>query len=177
MNKMRRRLLGLGLLSLSLSLGLGLGLAACGERPKVLPQGTPEEQARAAEKSLREVVAGLAAGQVQQLIDNEKIFLPLRWRKQAREMEELKALSTSMAAQHGETTLGKVSVEGRWALVESVHIGDALVGKQDVPWFMFYFAGQWRWMPASILKDPAIEGMMDRNFDRLWGTWQANHPK
>ena len=173
MNSMRRRLLSLGLLSLSLS----LGLVACGERPKVLPQGTPEEQAHAAEQSLREVIAGLAAGQVHQLIDEEKIFLPSRWRKQAKEMEELDALSKSIAAHSGETTLGTISVAGRWALVESVHISDTLVGKKDAPWFMFYFAGQWRWMPAIILKDPAIEGMMDRNFDRLWGTWQATHVK
>ncbi|MGD9888076.1 MAG: hypothetical protein AB7S56_02265 [Halothiobacillaceae bacterium] len=171
MNATRRRFLAYGALGF-----LSLGLIACGERPKVLPQGTIEEQASAAGNSLREVIHGLAAGQVQLLIDNEKIFLPSRWRKQAKEMEELDALSKSIAPMRGETVLGKVSVLGRWALIESVHIGDALVGKKDAPWFMFYFAGQWRWMPASILKDPAIEGMMDRNFDLLWGTWQAAHP-
>ena len=63
------------------------------------------------------------------------------------------------------------------AFTGSVKIGGVLIGKADAPWFLFYFAGQWRWMPASILKDTAIEGMMDRNFDLLWGTWQAAHPK
>jgi hypothetical protein len=166
---MRRRLLGLGLLS--------LGLIACGEPPKVLPQGTLEEQTAQVHTVMRQVIRGLAAGQSQQLIEQEVIFLPSAWRKQAKEMEELKSLRESIAAQPGEIELGKVSVAGRWALLESVKVGGVLIGKQDVPWFLFYFAGQWRWMPASILKDPAIEGMMERNFDLLWGTWQAAHPQ
>jgi len=169
MNTTRRRFLGFGLLS--------LGLVACGEKPKVLPQGSVAEQTSDVAQAMRVVVSGLAAGKVQQLIDEEKIFLPSRWRKQAKEMEELEAMSKTLAAHTGEIELGKVNIEGRWALLESVKIGGELVGKKDAPWFMFYFAGQWRWMPASILKDPAIEGMMDRNFDRLWGTWQAAHPK
>jgi len=168
-NTMRRRFLGLGLLS--------LGLMACGEPPKVLPQGSPEEQANDVSQTMREVVSGLAAGQFKQLIDKEKIFLPSRWRKQAKEMEELDNLGKAIAVHSGEIELGKVSIRGRWALLDSVKIGGVLVGKADAPWFLFYFAGQWRWMPASILKDPAIEGMMDRNFDLLWGTWQAAHPK
>jgi hypothetical protein len=166
---MRRRLLGLGLLS--------LGLIACGEPPKVLPQGTLEEQTAQVHTVMQQVIRGLAAGQSQQLIEQEVIFLPSAWRKQAKEMEELKSLRESIAAQPGEIELGKVSVAGRWALLESVKVGGVLIGKQDVPWFLFYFAGQWRWMPASILKDPAIEGMMERNFDLLWGTWQAAHPQ
>ena len=169
MNDMRRRFLGLGLLS--------LGLIACGEPPKVLPQGSAEEQAHDVSQTMREVVGGLAAGQSRQLIDKEKIFLPSRWRKQAKEMEELDNLGKAIAAHPGEIELGKVSIRGRWALLDSVKIGGVLIGKADAPWFLFYFAGQWRWMPASILKDPAIEGMMDRNFDLLWGTWQAAHPK
>ncbi|OYY73795.1 MAG: hypothetical protein B7Y40_08060 [Gammaproteobacteria bacterium 28-57-27] len=168
---MRRRVFVLGLL------GLGLGLAGCGEPPKVLPQGTLEEQTAQVHTVMQQVIRGLGAGQSRQLIDKEMIFLPSRWRKQAKETEELESLSKSIAAQPGEIELGKVSVAGRWALLESVKVGGVLIGKQDVPWFLFYFAGQWRWMPASILKDPAIEGMMDRNFDRLWGTWQAAHPK
>ena len=169
MNSMLRRFLALGL--------LGLALVACGEPPKVLPQGSAEEQANDVSQTMREVVSGLAAGQSRQLIDREKIFLPSRWRKQAKEMEELDALGKSMAAHSGEIELGKVSIQGRWALLDSVKMGGTLIGKPDVPWFLFYFAGQWRWMPASILKDPAIEGMMDMNFDRLWGTWQAEHPQ
>jgi len=168
-NTPRRRFLGLGLLS--------LGLIACGEPPKVLPQGTAEEQAADVQQVMRQVIGGLGAGQSNQLIDKEVIFLPLRWRKQAKEMEELESLSKSIATQSGDIELGKVSVAGRWALLESVKIGGVLIGKADAPWFMFYFAGQWRWMPASILKDPAIEGMMDRQFDLLWGTWQAAHPQ
>ena len=154
-----------------------LGGVACGERPKVLPQGTPEDQAKAVSARMQEVIHGLRAGQVRQLIDAEAIFLPSRWRKQAKEMEELEALSKTLAAQTGEVELGKISIDGRWALIESVRIGGEVMGKKDAPWFMFYFAGQWRWMPISILKDPAIEGMMDRNFDRLWARWQAAHPK
>ena len=169
---MRRRFLAYGALGL-----LSLGLMACGERPKVLPEGSKEEQANDVALAMRNVLGGLVAGQVQPLIDNEHIFLPSRWRKQAKEMEELDALSKSIAPMRGEIVFGKINVLGRWALIESVHIGDARVGKKDAPWFMFYFAGQWRWMPASILKDPAIEGMMDRNFDLLWGTWQAAQPK
>lgn len=169
MNDMRRRFLGLGLLS--------LGLMACSEPPKVLPQGSPEEQAKDVSQTMREVVSDLAAGQSRQLIDKEKIFLPSRWRKQAKEMEELDNLGKAIAAHPGEIELGKVSIRGRWALLDSVKIGGVLIGKADAPWFLFYFAGQWRWMPASILKDPAIEGMMDRNFDLLWGTWQAAHPQ
>jgi hypothetical protein len=166
---MRRRFLGLGLMS--------LGLIACGEPPKVLPQGTAEEQAADVQQVMRQVIGGLGAGQSHQLIDREVIFLPSRWRKQAKEMEELESLSKNIATQSGEIELGKVMVAGRWALLESVKVGGVLIGKPDTPWFMFYFAGQWRWMPASILKDPAIEGMMDRNFDRLWAAWQAEHPK
>ena len=172
MNNMRRRFFGLGLLGL-----LSLGLIACGEPPKVLPQGSAEQQASDVSKVLREVVSGLGAGQARQLIDKEMIFLPSRWRKQAKEMEELETLGKAIAAHSGEIELGKVSIDGRWALIESVSIGGESIGKKDAPWFMFYFAGQWRWMPISILKDPAIEGMMDRNFDRLWGSWQAAHPK
>lgn len=171
MNIIRRRVFVLGLL------GLGLGLVACGEPPKVLPQGTLEEQTAQVHTVMQQVIRGLAAGQSQQLIEQEVIFLPSAWRKQAKEMEELKSLRESIAAQPGEIELGKVSVAGRWALLESVKVGGVLIGKQDVPWFLFYFAGQWRWMPASILKDPAIEGMMERNFDLLWGTWQAAHPQ
>jgi len=171
-NNMRRRFFGLGLVGL-----LSLGLIACGEPPKVLPQGSAEQQASDVSKVLREVVSGLGAGQSRQLIDKELIFLPSRWRKQAKEMEELETLGKTIAAHSGEIELGKVSIDGRWALIESVRIGGEMIGKKDAPWFMFYFAGQWRWMPISILKDPAIEGMMDRNFDRLWGSWQAAHPK
>jgi len=169
MNNTRRYFLGLGVLSLALS--------ACGEKPQVLPQGSAEEQTQDVAHAMRLVVSGLAAGQSRQLIDKEMIFLPSRWRKQAKEMEELEALSKAIAAHPGEIELGKVSIDGRWALLDSVKMGGELIGNKDAPWFMFYFAGQWRWMPASILKDPAIEGMMDRNFDRLWGTWQAEHPK
>lgn len=169
MNNMRRRFLGLGVLS--------LGLIACGEPPKVLPQGTPEEQAEDVHQIMRQVVSGLGVGQSQQLIDNEVIFLPSRWRRQIKQMEELESLSKSIAAQSGEIELGKVSTLGRWALLDSVKIGGVLLGKADAPWFLFYYAGKWRWMPVSILKDPAIEGMMDSNFDRLWGSWQAAHPE
>ena len=169
MNKARRYFLGLAV--------LGLTLTACGEKPQVLPQGTTDEQTADVKRVMKEVVSGLAAGQARQLIEKEQIFLPLRWRKQAKEMEELDTLGKVIAAHPGEIELGKVSIQGRWALLESVKTGGALIGKADAPWFLFYFAGQWRWMPASILKDPAIEGMMDRNFDLLWGTWQAAHPK
>ncbi len=169
MNKARRYFLGLGVLSLALS--------ACGEKPQVLPQGTLEEQTADVKRVMHEVISGLAAGQARQLIDKEMIFLPSRWRKQAKEMEELDNLGKAMAAHSGEIELGKVSIQGRWALLDSVKMGGTLIGKPDAPWFLFYFAGQWRWMPASILKDPAIEGMMDRNFDLLWGAWQAAHPK
>ncbi len=169
MNNTRRYFLGLGL--------LGMALTACGEKPKVLPQGSLDEQKADIQGVLRAVIAGLGLGQAQQLIDAEKIFLPSRWRKQAKEIEELDALSKTIAAHPGEIALGNISVLGRWAIVDSVKAGNHLLGTPDAPWFMFYFAGQWRWMPASILKDPAIEGMMDINFDRLWGTWQAAHPK
>jgi len=169
MNKARRYFLGLSV--------LGLALSACGEKPQVLPQGTLQEQSEDVQRVMREVVSGLAAGQARQLIDKEMIFLPSRWRKQAKEMEELENLGKTIAAHSGEIELGKVSIQGRWALLDSVKMAGTLIGKPDAPWFLFYFAGQWRWMPASILKDPAIEGMMDRNFDLLWGTWQAAHPQ
>lgn len=161
-----------------MQMGLGMvvgALAGCGEPPNLFPQGSAEEQSQAVRKVLDEVITGLRAGQSRALLDRELIFLPSRWRKQAKEFEELSKLSASLSSLQGEVRIGNVQLAGRWALVERVHVGETLIGKADLPWFMFYFAGQWHWMPSSILKDPAIEGMMDRHFDALWATWQAQH--
>lgn len=149
-----------------------LGLTACGEPPKVLPQGTAEQQAEDVRSATRRVVTALGAGQTRQMIEQGAIFQPLRWRKQAKAHEELDALSAALKGREG-IELGEVTIAGRWALIDGVSVGGERVGPADVPWFMLYYSGRWSWVPSSILKDPAVEGMMDRKFDRLYGEWQA----
>lgn len=151
-------------------------MSGCGERPKVLPQGTAEQQAEDVRTVTRQVVQGLAAGQTHELIVREIIFLPSRWRKQQKEFQELESLGNTLKGRET-IVLGEVSVAGRWALIDGVTAGGEHVGPADVPWFMFYYGGQWRWMPSSIMKDPAIEGMMDSNFDRLYAGWKARQIK
>lgn len=151
------------------------GLAACGERPRVLPQGTEQEEAQKVQDLMLAILPLLAAGEMERLKDEEKIMLPSRWRRQVKQLTELADLQKQLQAHPGAPRLGAVHVEGRWALLESVHMGDALIGKADLPWFFVYFSGQWRWLPSSIMKDPAIEGMMNSHFDHLWADWQAKH--
>lgn len=168
MVSMRRRVFVLGL--------FGAALAGCGAPPDVLPKGTPEQQAEAVRATLQRVVEGLAAGQARALIDQELVFLPLRWRRQQKEYQELEELGRQLAGRKS-FALGEVRVEGRWALVEHVLADGERVGPADVPWFLLYYKGQWRWLPASIMKDQAVSGMMDSRFDRLWADWQATHPR
>ncbi|MFZ5537031.1 MAG: hypothetical protein ACOZAP_06105 [Pseudomonadota bacterium] len=168
MVSMQRRVFVLGL--------IGVGLAACGTPPDVLPKGSPEQQAEAVHATLQRVVEGLAAGQARALIDQGVVFLPLRWRRQQKEYQELEELGKQLAGRKA-LVLGDVHVDGRWALIEHVLADGERVGPADAPWFLLYFSGQWRWLPASIMKDQAITGMMDSHFDRLWAGWQAAHPK
>ncbi|MGK0673926.1 MAG: hypothetical protein ABWU16_04615 [Halothiobacillaceae bacterium] len=166
MVSIRRRVLILGL--------IGAGLVGCEVPPDVLPKGTAEEQAEAVRAVLRRVVEGLAAGQERSLMEQGLIFLPLRWRKQQKEYQELEALGRQLAGRQN-LVLGEVRVDGRWALVEYVLADGERIGPSDAPWFLLYFSGQWRWLPASIMKDQAVVGMMDSHFDRLWAGWQASH--
>lgn len=155
---------------------IGVCLVACGTPPDVLPKGSLEEQTEAVHATLQRVLEGLASGQAHVLIDEERVFLPLRWRKQQKEYQELEALSQALAGK-GSPTLGPVRISGRWALVDYVVVEGQRVGAANVPWFFLYYKGQWRWLPASIMKDQAVSGMMDSHFDRLWATWQAQHGK
>lgn len=157
-------------------LGLASLLAACGSPPDVLPKGSPEEQAEAVRATLQRVVEGLAAGQARALIDEELVFLPLRWRKQQKEYQELEELGKQLAGKKA-FSFGPVHVDGRWALIEYVLAEGERVGPEGAPWFLLYYKGQWHWLPASIMKDQAITGMMDSHFDRLWAHWQATHTK
>ncbi len=152
-----------------------LVLAGCGEQPKVLPQGSEEQQAAAVRERTLLVLSILAGGDGHALIERELVFLPSRWRRHAQQLQELEALGRTLKGRD-DFVLGEVRVRGRWALVDGVSAGGERVGPTEAPWFMVYFAGQWRWLPSSILKDPAVEGMMDRSFDQLWADWQASHP-
>ncbi len=152
-----------------------LVLAGCGEQPKVLPQGSEEQQAAAVRERTLRVLSSLAGGDGHALIERELVFLPSRWRRHAQQLQELEALGRTLKGRD-DFVLGEVRVRGRWALVDGVSVGGERVGPAEAPWFMVYFAGQWRWLPSSILKDPAVEGMMDRSFDQLWADWQASHP-
>jgi hypothetical protein len=163
-----------GLFAASL-VALSIGLAGCGERPKVLPQGSEEQQVSDVRERTLQVLSTLAGGDGQALIERELVFLPSRWRRHAQQLQELEALGRMLKGRD-DFELGEVRVRGRWALVDSVRAGGERVGPAEVPWFMVYFAGQWRWLPSSILKDPAVQGMMDRSFDQLWAEWQASHP-
>ena len=165
---MNRRSFLLGMVALS-------GLAACNERPRVLPQGTPQEEAQKVRDLMLAILPLLVAGDAERLKDEEKIMLPSRWRRQVKQLVELEDLHKQLQAATGEPRLGAVHVEGRWALLESVHMGNTLIGKADLPWFFIYFAGKWHWLPTSIMRDPAIEGMMNSHFDHLWTAWQAKH--
>lgn len=155
---------------------LAFAISGCGERPKVLPQGTAEQQADDVLTVMHQVIQGLADGQAHELIVQKVIFLPSRWRRQQKEFQELDALGESLKGRET-IVLGNVSVAGRWALIDGVMVGGKHLGSTDVPWFMFYYGGQWRWMPSSIMKDPAVEGMMDSNFDRLYAGWKAKQVK
>lgn len=154
---------------------LALSVTGCGEPPNVLPQGTVEQQVADVRGVAQQVVGGLAAGQARALIDQERIFLPLRWRKQQKEFQELEALGEQLKGRKA-IELGEIRVDGRWALVDSIVADGERIGPADAPWFMLYFGGQWRWLPSSIMKDQAVSGMMDSHFDRLWAAWQATHP-
>lgn len=167
MVSIQRRVFVLGL--------MGAGVVGCEAPPDVLPKGTPEQQAEAVRATLRRVVEGLAAGQERSLIEQGLIFLPLRWRRQQKEYQELEALGKQLAGRQA-LVLGEVHVAGRWALIEHVLADGERVGPADAPWFLLYFSGQWRWLPTSIMKDQAVVGMMDSHFDRLWAGWQAAHP-
>jgi hypothetical protein len=156
-------------------MGSILVMSGCGEPPKVLPQGSSEQQAEDARNVLQQVVSQLAAGETRAIIEQKRVFLPLRWRKQQKEFEELEALSRQLQGRQS-IVLGEAWVEGRWAMIDGV-IGDGeRIGIPGAPWVMLYFDGQWRWLPISILKDQVVVGMMDSHFDRLWARWQATHP-
>lgn len=160
-----------GLFAVSL-VALSIGLTGCGDRPKVLPQGSVEQQASDVRERTLFVLSSLAAGNGHDLIQQEDVFLPSRWRRHAQQQQEIAALEQALKGR-GDFELGDVRVRGRWALVDGVSADGEHVGPTDVPWFMVYYAGQWRWVPSSILKDPAVKGTMDSSFDRLYAEWQA----
>ncbi len=162
--------------SVAFLLAFVLGLSGCNDRPQVLPQGTPEQQAEDVRARSLMVLTMLAAGQGGELDERELVILPLRWRRNAQLQEEIAALGEHLKGRE-DFSLGEVRVRGRWALVDGVYAGGERVGPAEVPWFMVYFAGEWRWVPSSILKDPAVTGMMDRSFDRLYAEWQAARPQ
>jgi len=165
----RRRFLAL--ISVSVA---GL-LAGCGEPPKVLPQGSSEQQAEDARNVLQQALRRLAAGETRAVVEQKLVFLPLRWRKQQKEFEEFEALSQQLQGCRS-IVLGEAWIEGRWAMIDGVMCDGKRMGLPEAPWVILYFDGQWRWVPVSILKDQAVVGMMDGHFDRLWARWQATHP-
>ncbi|MEW6445229.1 MAG: hypothetical protein ACOZAQ_09025 [Pseudomonadota bacterium] len=147
----------------------------CGEAPPVMPKGAPTEEAEAAREVLREVLAGVGEGRSKALIEDGLIFLPSRWRRQAQEFKELDALSEKLKGRGDRIELGEARVGGRWAVVDFVRVDGELLGPAQAPWFLLYFGGRWRWMPISIMKDPAVTGMMDGSFDRVYEGWKAKH--
>ncbi|GEM_PF-1996011 len=171
MKRMNRSLVS----ALLLGSVLAFSVTGCGERPKVLPQGTPEQQAEDVRAQARHVVEALEAGRMKGLIEDGSIFLPLAWRKQQKENVELDALAAKLKGHEG-LVIGEVQVAGRWALLDGVSLGGESLAPADAPVFMLYYAGQWRWLPSSIMKDSTIVGVMDRNFDVLWAQWQARRP-
>ncbi|MEF3193088.1 MAG: hypothetical protein K6346_02560 [Halothiobacillaceae bacterium] len=160
------------LAALFLTSALGLGLGGCGERPQVLPQGTPEEQAADVRAKLRHVVDVLAAGQARTLMEDGTMFLPAGWRRQQKALTELDALSAQIKGRAG-LVIGDVHTAGRWALIDAVSVGGERLGPREEPWFMLYYAGAWRWLPSSIMRDSAVVGVMDHHFDRLYADWKA----
>lgn len=170
-NKINHRLLP----AILLGSVLALSVTGCGEPPKVMPQGTVEQQGEDVRAAMNHVLQALAAGQSQNLMSEGVIFLPSRWRRQQKEFIELQELQAALKERQ-QIVPGEVHVLGRWALLDGVTADGQVVGQPGQPWFMLYFSGQWRWLPSTIMRDPAIEGMMDRHFDQLWATWQATHP-
>lgn len=160
-----------GLFAVSL-VALSIGLTGCGDRPQVLPQGAVEQQVADVRERTLLVLSSLASGSGHDLVRQEVVFLPSRWRRHAQQLQEIAALEQALKGRDG-FVLGDVQVRGRWALVDGVRVAGEPVGPAELPWFMVYYAGQWRWLPPSILKDPAVTGMMDSSFDRLFAEWQA----
>ncbi|HET19281.1 MAG TPA: hypothetical protein ENO16_01550 [Chromatiales bacterium] len=160
-----------GLFAASL-VALSIGLTGCGDRPQVLPQGTVEQQLADVRERILLVLSSLASGNGRDLVQQEAVFLPSRWRRHAQQLQEIAALEEALKGRDG-FVLGDLQVRGRWALVDGVRVDGEPVGPAELPWFMVYYAGEWRWLPSSILKDPAVTGMMDSSFDRLFAEWRA----
>ena len=143
-------------------------VAGCGQNDTTSEQ-TPKEveadiHALLDELRTKGVIAAKASGYV---------FLPSRWRAQNKQDEDLKSLEATLKKTPF-TVIGPIKLAARWALVDYIEIGGEKY-QPDKPWLFFYFAKKWAWVSPGEFKDPAIKGMMDLRFDRLYRQWEIEH--
>jgi hypothetical protein len=125
------------------------------------------------ERDVRALFAELKSGNIEAAQASGLIMLPSRWRAQSKQNDELNALAARLKTE-SLTQIGAIHIASRWALVDSIAL-DGKPFQAEKPWFFFFYAGHWAWVTPSAFKDPAISGMMDARFDRLYQQWQAEH--
>ncbi len=125
------------------------------------------------ERDIRALFAELKGGNIEAAKAAGLVMLPSRWRAQDKQNDELNALVAQLKTE-SLTQIGAIHIASRWALVDSIAL-DGKPFQADKPWFFFFYAGHWAWVTPSAFKDPAISGMMDARFDRLYQQWKAQH--
>lgn len=125
------------------------------------------------EQDVRALFTELKSGDIEAAKAAGLIMLPSRWRAQDKQNDELNALAAQLKTETL-TQIGTIKIASRWALVDSIMLNGKPF-QAEKPWFFFFYAGHWAWVTPSVFKDPAITGMMDVRFDRLYQQWKADH--
>ncbi|HQS01853.1 MAG: hypothetical protein B7Y07_00550 [Halothiobacillus sp. 24-54-40] len=150
---------------------IAAGLAGCSAKDPDF--GVNAQTPVQVERDVRALFTELKSGDIEAAKAAGLIMLPSRWRAQGKQNEELNALAARLKTE-SLTQIGSIKIASRWALVDSISL-DGKPFQAEKPWFFFFYAGHWAWVTPSAFKDPAISGMMDVRFDRLYQQWKADH--